>query len=105
MDERTTIEVPETTAQTPMGLGVLPDRHQLALSPLNRRRWLNFKASRRGYWALWVFLAIFAITLCSEFIATDQPFYVRYDGKSYLPILFAYPETAFGGDFETAADY
>ena len=48
MDERTTIEVPETTAQAPMGLAVPPERHRLALSPLNRRRWLSFKANRRG---------------------------------------------------------
>ena len=46
MDERTTtIEVPETTAQTPMGLAVPPERHLFALSPINRRRWQNFKAT------------------------------------------------------------
>ncbi len=56
MDDRTTIQVPETTAQTPMGLGVLPERHLFKVSPLNRRRWQNFKANRRGYWSLWLFM-------------------------------------------------
>jgi len=49
VDERTSIAVPETTAQAPMGLAVPPERHRLAVSPLNRRRWESFKANRRGY--------------------------------------------------------
>jgi microcin C transport system permease protein len=102
---RTTITVPETTAQTPMGLGVPPERHRLEVSTLNRRRWQNFTANRRGYWAFWVFMALFVISLFAEFIANDKPFYVRFDGKSYFPVFVTYPETAFGGDFETAADY
>ena len=105
MDDRTTITVPETTAQTPMGLGVLPERHRLAISPLNRRRWLSFKANRRGYVAFWIFMVLFVISLFAEFIANDKPFYVSFDGKSYFPAVVTYPETAFGGDFETAADY
>ncbi len=105
MDDRTSIQVPETTAQTPMGLGVLPERRRLAISPLNRRRWQNFKANRRGYWALWVFGVLFVLSLFAEFIANDKPLFVSYDGKSFFPVFVNYPETAFGGDFETAADY
>ena len=105
MDDRTTITVPETTAQTPMGLAVLPERHRLAISPLNRRRWLNFKANRRGYVAFWIFMVLFVISLFAEFIANDKPFYVSFEGRSYFPAVITYPETAFGGDFETAADY
>ena len=74
-------------------------------SPINIRRWQNFKQNRRGYWSLWLFLFLFVISLCAEFIANDKPFYVRYDGKSFFPVIFNYPETTFGGDFETAADY
>jgi microcin C transport system permease protein len=105
VDDRTAVEVPETTAQTPMGLGVLPEGHLVALSPLNRRRWQSFKANQRGYWALWIFLVLFIVSLFAELIANDKPFFVRYDGKSYFPVIFNYPETTFGGDFETAADY
>jgi microcin C transport system permease protein len=105
VDDRTTIRVPETTAQAPMGLAVPPEGHQLALSPLNRRRWQNFKANRRGYWSFWIFLALFVISLFAEFIANDKPFYVHYDGKSFFPVFVTYPETALGGEFETAADY
>ena len=77
----------------------------LRLSRLNRRRLDNFRANRRGYWSLWLFLALFLLTLPAEFIANDKPLLVRYDGSLYCPVLFAYPETAFGGDFETEADY
>ncbi len=105
MDDRTAIEVPETTAQSPLGLAVPPERHRFALSPLNRRRWLSFKANRRGYVAFWLFLVLFAISMCAELIANDRPFFVKYDGRAFFPVLVNYPETAFGGDFETAADY
>ena len=105
MDERTSIAVPETTAQAPMGLAVPPEGHRFALSPLNRRRWQAFKANRRGHWAFWIFLVLFVFSLLAEFIANDKPFYVRFEGKSYFPVFVTYPETAFGGEFETAADY
>jgi microcin C transport system permease protein len=105
VDDRTSIDVPETTAQSPLGLAVPPERHRIAVSALNRRRWENFKANRRGYIAFWAFLVLFVVSLFAEFIANDKPFYVRFDGKSFFPVFFAYPETAFGGDFETAADY
>jgi microcin C transport system permease protein len=105
VDDRTTIRVPETTAQAPMGLAVPPEGHQLALSPLNRRRWQNFTANRRGYWSFWLFLTLFVISLFAEFIANDKPFYVHYDGKSFFPVFVTYPETGLGGEFETAADY
>src|SRR5262249_22702401 len=105
LDERTTITVPETTAQTPMGLGVLPERHRLALSPLNRRRWQNFKANRRGYWSFSIFLVLVLTSLFAELIASSRPIYVHYDARSYFPVFVTYPETAFGGAFETAADY
>jgi len=88
-----------------MGLAVPPERHRLAISPLNRRRWLSFKANRRGYVAFWIFMVLFVLSLFAEFIANDKPIYVRFDGKSYFPVFVTYPETAFGGEFETAADY
>ena len=77
----------------------------LKISPITRRRLYNFKANRRGYWSLWIFLAIFTITLFAEFTANDKPFLVYYQGEIYAPIFKAYPETTFGGEFETEADY
>jgi microcin C transport system permease protein len=105
MDVRRGVTAPETTAVSAVGLAVPPERRRIALSPLNRRRWENFKANRRGYWSFWIFLLLFILSLFAEFIANDKPFYVRFDGKSYFPAVFTYAETDFGGDFETAADY
>ena len=80
-------------------------RPGLRLSPLGARRWANFKANRRGYLSFWLFLALFAVSLVAELIANDRPLLVRYDGQFYFPVVVAYPETTFGGFFETEADY
>ena len=77
----------------------------MALSPLTRRRLAGFRANRRGYWSLWIFLALFGITLVAELVANDRPLLVRYHGRFYVPVLVAYPETTFGGQFPTEAAY
>ena len=79
--------------------------HHFRKSPINQRRWANFKANRRGYWSLWLFLGLFTISLFAEFIANDKPFLVKYDGGYYFPVFTTYPETTFGGEFQTEADY
>ncbi len=98
-------EPEEPLAETPMGVGVPPRRALPQLSPLNKRRWENFKANRRGYWSFWIFLTLFVITLFAEFIANNKPILVSYNGHWYAPIFRYYPETTFGGEFETEADY
>jgi len=75
------------------------------ISPINRRRLDNFRANRRGYWSLWIFLFLFLISLFAEFLANDKPIFIQYDGRFFFPILVSYPETIFGGDFETEAEY
>jgi microcin C transport system permease protein len=105
LDARVTAKTPDTTAVSPVGLAVPPERHAIDLSPIAWRRWQNFKANRRGYAALWIFTVLFVVSLLAEFIANDKPLYVSYDGKPYFPVFVTYSETTFGGDFETAADY
>jgi microcin C transport system permease protein len=105
MDARVGAKQPETTSAGTMREVVPPERRRVWLSPLNRRRWENFKANRRGYASLIIFMILFVVSLGAEFIANDKPFYVYANGKSYFPVFVTYPETAFGGDFETAADY
>jgi len=77
----------------------------MALSPLNQRRWRNFKRNRRAFWSLIIFSVIFVITLFAEFVANDKPILVQYRGGYYTPIFNFYPETEFGGDFQTEAIY
>jgi microcin C transport system permease protein len=89
----------------PAGTIARRPRGRFTLTPINLRRWQNFKANKRGYWSLWIFLVLFVCSLGAEFIANDKPFFVSFEGKSFFPALIDYPETAFGGDFETAADY
>jgi len=75
------------------------------LTPLGERRWRNFRANGRGFWSLWLFLALFGVSLVAELLANDRPLLVQYDGAYYVPFLKSYPETAFGGVFETEAVY
>ena len=74
------------------------------LSP-GRRSWLRFKANRRGYISLWLFGILFVLSLFAEVLLNDKPLLVKYQGELYFPFLVSYPETTFGGDFETEADY
>ncbi|NCC22873.1 MAG: ABC transporter permease [Alphaproteobacteria bacterium] len=89
-----------------MGGGRIPDeRTMMPLSPITARRLRQFRANKRGFWSLWIFLALFVLCLGAEFIANDKPLLVKYNGHLFFPVFVAYPETAFGGDFETEADY
>ncbi|CCG40712.1 ABC transporter permease [Magnetospirillum molischianum] len=77
----------------------------MRVSPLDRRRLDAFCRNRRGFWSLWIFLAVFAVTLAAELVANDRPILVVYDGAVYVPVARDYPETTFGGDFSTFTDY
>jgi len=77
----------------------------MRLSPLNQQRWQRFRHHRRGYWSLWIFLSVFMLSLCAEFIANDKPLLVHYQQRWYAPLFFNYSESDYGGLFATAADY
>ncbi len=77
----------------------------MRLSPLARRRLALFRANRRGFYALWIFLFLFIASLFAEFIANDKPLVMQYQGNWYFPILHTYTEKDFGGDFETEAEF
>ncbi|MFC0282688.1 ABC transporter permease [Camelimonas abortus] len=82
----------------------LPRGRFISLSPLNRRRWRNFRAHRRGWWSLWIFLTLFTVTLFAELIANDRPILAWYRGELLFPAFVDYPEEKFGG-FLAVTDY
>ncbi|SHG76208.1 microcin C transport system permease protein [Marivita hallyeonensis] len=84
---------------------VAPKRSMFTLSPLNQRRWNNFKRNRRAFWSLIIFCVLFGLSLFAEFIANDKPILVQYRGELYMPVFNFYAETEFGGDFRTEAAY
>ncbi|HZQ12887.1 MAG TPA: ABC transporter permease [Pseudolabrys sp.] len=109
MDTRTEIKPSDAAAQV-AAAAAPAERRWLRISPLNKRRWDNFKANRRGYWSLWVFLAMFLLSLFAEFIANDKPIFIYVNGHAFFPAVITYPDTAFGKPndpnlFGTAADY
>lgn len=76
-----------------------------SLSPLGKRRLQAFKANRRGWWSLWLFLGLLLLCLCAELLANDRPLLVSYEGQWYLPFLHTYQETDFGGELPFEPDY
>lgn len=70
-----------------------------------RRAWRRFKNNKRGYYSLWLFGVLFVLSLMAEVLSNDKPIVVHYQGEYYFPILKSYPETTFGGDFDTETDY
>jgi microcin C transport system permease protein len=83
----------------------MADRRRFKFTPLTRRRLANFRANKRGFWSLWIFLALFVVSLFAEFIANDRPILVKYDGAYFVPVFVNYPETTFGGDLPTLTKY
>ena len=85
---------------TQQAAAIEPPRRRL-LSPLNSRRLDNFRRNRRGWWSLWIFLALFLAALGSEFIANDRPIVAAYKGELLFPAFVNYPEAKFGGFLAT----
>jgi microcin C transport system permease protein len=112
MDAKSPLSAPapesslETMAPLPAQEVPPPKPTRFTASPINRRRWLNFKANRRGYWSLWIFLVLFLLTLVAEIVANDKPLLVRFNDRFYFPVFVDYSETDFHPDgFLPIVDY
>ncbi len=77
----------------------------MRLSPLNQRRWRNFKRNRRAFWSLMIFSVLFGLSLFAEFIANDKPILVSFRGELRMPVFQYFSERDFGGDLRTPARY
>lgn len=77
----------------------------MRLTPIQQRRLANFRKNRRGFWSLWIFLALFGLTLVAELIANDRPLMVSYQGDLYFPVVQTIPEETFGGFLPSSTDY
>lgn len=107
-EARTLSTLRETGAETSGGLlaGLRRRWRDLRkLTPLQQRRWENFKANKRGYWSMWIFAGLCVIAMLANVLANNRPILLSYQGQILSPILFDYPETRFNGDFETGAKY
>jgi microcin C transport system permease protein len=74
-------------------------------SSLGRKRWIRFKKNKRGYYSLILFTLLFGVSLFAEVLSNDKALLVRYENTLYFPLWQMYPETVFGGDFDTETDY
>ncbi len=106
MDSRLNKDLEDTglDVMNPLAEETAPPPARFALSPINKRRLVNFKANRRGFWSLWIFLVLFVLSLGAEFLINDRPVLVSYKGEILAPIFVNYPEEKFGG-FLAITDY
>ena len=77
----------------------------IKLNRIAADRLRRFRANRRGWISLWLFLTLFVLSLFAELIANDDPLLIYNRGRLFVPVLREYPETAFGGEFELPTDY
>ncbi len=75
------------------------------MTPMSERRLAQFKANRRGYYSLWIFLVLFVLSLFAEFLANNKPILVHHSGELWMPVLFSYTELDLGGELNIEADY
>ena len=94
------------TDNTPPANETKPKRQSFRdrLSPINKRRLDIFKANKRGYYSLWIFVILFGISLLAPILANDRPILASYKGELLFPVLVDYPEEKFGG-FLAETDY
>ena len=74
--------------------------------PITRKRLQRFREYRRAYYSLLIIVLLYLASLVAEVICNDRPLFVRYEGNSYFPVLFFYPEDTFTGNgLLTRPDY
>ena len=67
--------------------------------------WQRFRANTRAYVSLWSFGVLVVVSVSVPCIANQKPLFIYHEGRAYFPIFVDYPETTFGGDFESFTDY
>jgi microcin C transport system permease protein len=84
----------------------MPMLSKVIKNPLALKRLKRFKEIKRAYYALWILIALYGLSLCAELICNSDPLYVHFNGKSYFPILRFYPDDSFtGSGRQTRPDY
>ena len=88
-------------SSTPSTVSSIPIEKKRRLNPIWQARLNRFRHNRLGVISLFIFALIFVICMAANVIANDKPLLVQYQDNYYFPVLKAYPETTFGGVFET----
>ncbi|MBL0716930.1 MAG: hypothetical protein JJV89_02670, partial [Desulfosarcina sp.] len=75
-------------------------------NPLTLKRLQRFKEVRLAYYALWILVLLYLLSLCAELLCNNVPIYVRFNGNSFFPVFEFYSEDIFNNNGkQTRPDY
>ena len=80
------------------------DRQQVSVS-IFRKRLRKFRKIKRGYYSFVILLTLYAVSFLLPVLVNNKAIVVRYEGKTYWPLLHFYPSTTFGLDSGEEPDY
>lgn len=75
------------------------------MTGLAKRRWQQFRANRRAYRSLLVFIGMLLVSVLAPILANDKPLIVRYQDTVYFPVVEVVWDNQLGGSLPTEADY
>lgn len=68
------------------------------INPVTRKRLRRFRQMKRAWWSLWILVVLYAVSLVAELWCNDRPLFLRYEGETFFPVFFFYPEDRFTGN-------
>ncbi len=66
---------------------------------------LKFFKNKRAKVSVVALCVLVVLSVFAEVICNDKPLLVKYDGEYFFPVVKAYTDARFGGDFPTEANY
>lgn len=72
---------------------------------LTLKRWRRFKALKRSWISVWVFVGLVLLSVFANFVANSKPIVMRYQGAFYFPVLKDYHPSLFNQKEVFVTDY
>ena len=75
-------------------------------NPITQKRLMRLKEMKRAYISLWILVVLYVVSFGAELICNDAPLYIKFENRSYFPVLKFYPDNTFtGSGKQTRPDY
>lgn len=75
-------------------------------NPITVKRWRRFRDMKRAWWSFRILLVFYTLSIFAELLCGNTPVYIRFEGRSFFPLVHYYPESVFLPDGRhTRPDY